>query len=155
MDNNTSDAVMIRCSNCLVLNRVPQDKLLSKPVCGKCKTVLKFPRQPIWAKSENFDRAISHWPETLLVVFTAPVCLFCKIVKPVVDDLARKNAGRLKVMTVDTETDADLAVRFNIEKTPTFIVYKNGVEVIRVDGAPKDKTDIVKWVENIIGFTSY
>jgi thioredoxin 2 len=155
MANNSTNSIMIRCYNCLVLNRVPPDKLLIKPVCGNCKTVLDFPRQPIWAKSESFDRAISHWPETLLLVFTAPVCLFCKIVEPVVDDLAREKAGKLKVMKVDTESDGDLTSRFKIEKTPTFIVYKNGVEIIRVDGAPKDKTDLVKWIENLIGFTNY
>ena len=148
-------SVIIRCYNCLVLNRIPQDKLVRKPVCGNCKTILEFPRQPVWAKSESFDRSIAHWPETLLVVFTAPVCLFCKIVDPVIVDLAREKAGMLKVMKVDIETDADLARRFKIEKTPTFIVYKNGEEIIRVDGAPKDKTDLVKWIENLLNFTSY
>jgi thioredoxin 2 len=147
--------VIIRCYNCLVLNRIPQEKLYLKPTCGNCKTVLEFPRQPVWAKNESFDRSIAHWPETLLVVFTAPVCLFCKIVEPAVADLARERAGKLKVMQVDIESDPDLSQRFKIEKTPTFIVYKNGKETIRVDGAPKDKTDLVKWVENLINFTSY
>ena len=149
------NSIMIRCYNCLVLNRVPNDKLLTKPACGSCKTILEFPRQPVWAKSESYDRAIAHWPETLLVVFTDPVCLYCRIVEPVVADLARGKAGKLKVMKVDTESETDLAQRFKIEKTPTFIVYKNGGEVIRVDGAPKDKTDLVKWIENLINFTSY
>ena len=116
---------------------------------------IEFPQQPVWAKSESYDRAIAHWPETLLVVFTDPVCLYCRIVEPVVADLARGKAGKLKVMKVDTESETDLAQRFKIEKTPTFIVYKNGGEVIRVDGAPKDKTDLVTWIENLITFTSY
>jgi len=138
-----------------MLNRVPHSKLFSKPVCGNCKTVLEFPRQPEWAKIESFDRAIAYWPETLLVEFTAPMSLYCKIVDPVVNNLAREKAGELKVLKVDTETDEQLAQRFKIEKTPTFIVYKNGVKVLRVDGAPKDKTDLVKWVENLINYTSY
>ena len=71
------------------------------------------------------------------------------------NNLAREKAGELKVLKVDTETDEQLAQRFKIEKTPTFIVYKNGVKVLRVDGAPKDKTDLVKWVENLINYTSY
>jgi hypothetical protein len=48
-----------------------------------------------------------------------------------------------------------LAQRFTITKTPTFIVYRNGVKIIRVDGAPKEKTDLVKWVDNLINYTSY
>jgi len=148
-------SVMIRCNNCLMLNRVPQEKLLSKPVCGNCKNILAFPLDPVWTKTENFDRAIAHWPETLLVVFMAPMCVYCKIVEPVVNDLALEKAGRLKVMKVDIESDPYLAQRFKIKKTPTFIVYKSGVEVLRVDGAPKEKTDIAKWIENLIDFTSY
>ncbi len=148
-------SVIIRCYNCLTLNRVPENKLLTKPFCGSCKTILEFPRQSMWIKGENFDRAVAHWPETLLVVFTAPLCLFCKITDPVVENLAREKIGKLKVLKVDIESDIELASRFKIEKTPTFIVYKNGKEIIRVDGAPKDKTDLVKWVENLINFTSY
>lgn len=147
--------LLIRCYNCLMLNRVPQDKLLTKPTCGNCKTVLEFPNKPVWAKSDSFDRSVAHWPETLVVVFTAPMCVYCRIVDPVIFDLARKRAGQLKIMKVDTELDAQLKDRFNVEKTPTFIVYKNGAKILRVDGAPKEKTDITKWVENIIDFTSY
>jgi thioredoxin-like negative regulator of GroEL len=83
------------------------------------------------------------------------MCVYCRIVDPVIFDLARKRAGQLKIMKVDTELDAQLKDRFNVEKTPTFIVYKNGAKILRVDGAPKEKTDITKWVENIIDFTSY
>ncbi|HUK99494.1 MAG TPA: thioredoxin domain-containing protein [Nitrospirota bacterium] len=146
---------LIRCYNCLMLNRVPQNKLFTNPVCGNCKTTLEFPQQPVWAKIDSFDRLVAHWPETLLVVFTSPLCVYCKIVDPVLQDLSWKKAGQLKVMKVDTESDFNLAERFKIEKTPTFIVYKNGEKILRVDGAPKDKTDIVKWVGNIIDFTSY
>jgi thioredoxin-like negative regulator of GroEL len=131
------------------------DKLLLKPVCGNCKTVLEFPRQPLWAKNESFDRAVAHWPETLLVIFVDPVCLFCKIANPLIEDLAREKAGKLKIMKVDIETETDMAQRFKIVKTPTFIVYKNAKEVLRVDGPPKEKTDLVKWIENLIDFTSY
>jgi thioredoxin 2 len=87
-------SVIIRCANCLALNRVPQEKLLSKSICGSCKGLLEFPRQPLWAKRENYDFAVANWPETLLVVFTAPMCVYCKIVDPVITDLARQRAGK-------------------------------------------------------------
>ena len=148
------DSAIIRCTNCLILNRVPQPKLRSNPACGNCKENLDIPSQPIFAKAENIDRSIAHWAETLLLEFVAPVCLYCKIVAPVVSNLARERVGKLKVMKVDIETDSYLAQRFKIEKTPTFIVYRNGVQLIRVDGAPKEKTDLVKWVDNLINFSA-
>ena len=58
-------------------------------------------------------------------------------------------------MKVDIEANAYLAQRYKITQTPTFLIYRNAVEVLRVDGAPKEKTDLVKWVENLIGFSSY
>jgi thioredoxin 2 len=148
-------SVIVRCKNCLMLNRVLQGRLGSKPVCGNCKAVIEVPQEPVWAKAENFDREIAYWPETLLIVFTAPMCIHSKIIEPLVRDLAQKRTGKLKVMKVDVETDEYLAQRFAITKTPTFIVYRNAVEVIRVDGAPKDKTDLVTWIDNLMGFTSY
>ena len=146
---------VLRCYNCLTLNRVPQDKLLQKPVCGSCKTVLEFPNKPIWAKSDGFDRAVAYWPETLLVVFTTPLCMYSKIVDPVLNDLALRKAAKLKIMKVDIEKDRYLEQRFKIEKTPTFIIFKNGVKIIRVDGAPKDKNDLVRWIDNLIDHTYY
>ncbi len=146
---------IIRCDTCRQLNRVSLEKLASKPLCGTCKSVLDIPQEPVWAKPETFDRVLATWPETLLVEFTAASSVFSRIVDPLVSNLAREKAGKLKVMKVDIDTNAYLAERFKIEKIPTFIVYKNGVEIIRVDGAPKEKTDLVKWVENIINFKSY
>lgn len=150
----TDVKVMIRCGSCLALNRVPQSKLESKPVCGSCKSILDFPREPLAAKTEHYDFSTSNWPETLLVAFTAPMCIYCKIVDPLLADLARERAGLLKVMKVDIELDVLLARRFKIEKTPTFIVYKNGEQILRVDGAPKDKSDLVTWINNLIGYKS-
>ncbi|HTG01218.1 MAG TPA: thioredoxin domain-containing protein [Nitrospirota bacterium] len=141
---------LIRCSNCLTLNRIPESKLGSKISCGNCKETLDIPRKPVYVKQDNFDRAVAHWAETLLVEFVAPFCVYCKIFDPVVKKLAEERAGRLKVMQVDIESDAYLAQRFKITKTPTFIVYRNGTELIRVDGPPKDKIDLVKWIDNLI-----
>jgi thioredoxin 2 len=147
-------SAIIRCINCLTLNRVPQTKLKGTPACGNCKETLHIPSEPTFAKQGSLDRSIAHWAETLLLEFTAPMCLYCKILDPLVNSMARDRMGKLKVIKVDIESDAYLAERFKIEKTPTFIVYRNGVELIRVDGAPKEKTDLVKWVDNLINFSA-
>jgi thioredoxin 2 len=151
----SDNPVLLRCGSCNQLNRVPSAKIGSRPLCGSCKTVIEIPREPVWVKNENFDRMVAQWPETLLAVFTAPMCVYCKIFEPVLNTLAKERAGRLKVLKIDTETDNNLAQLHKIKKTPTFIVYKNAVELIRVDGPPKDKADLVTWIDNLIGFTSY
>jgi len=151
----SDDAALIRCNACLVMNRVPLTRLANRPLCGNCKKGLDIPREPVWAKAESFDLAIAGWPETVLVVFTAALCIHCKIIGPVINDLARDRAGKLKVMKVDVDTDEYLPQPFSITKTPTILVFRNGVELIRVDGPPKNKTDISQWVVNLINFKSY
>ena len=150
-----SSSVLVRCSECLVLNRVPQQKLMERPVCGKCKAGLEVPTEPVFVRADAFDRTVTNWPETLLVVFTRQMCLHCKIIDPVLKELARDRAGKLKILTVDTELDPSLVQRFNVERTPTFVVYKGGQDVLRFDGPPKEKSELIKWVDNMIAFTSY
>jgi thioredoxin 2 len=147
--------ITVRCGNCLTLNRVPQDRLGSGPRCGSCKSVIEVPRQPVQGKAANFDRDVSYWPETLLVMFWSPWCLYCKIYEPLVAELAREKAGLLKVLKIDTEAEAYLAKRLTVEKTPTFLVYKNGVFAVRMDGAPKEKSDFQSWIDNLLNYTSY
>ena len=151
------DSAIFRCDVCRQLNRIALDRLKEedKLRCGTCKSDFDIPREPVWAKRGTFDRVVANWPETLLVEFIASTCVHCKITDPVVNKLASEKAGKLKVLKIDTEADDYLTQRFKVEKTPTFILFKNGVELYRVDGAPKEKTDLVTWVDNIINFTSY
>jgi thioredoxin 2 len=134
---------------------VPQDKIGSGPRCGSCKNVIEVPRQPIQAKAASFDRDVSYWPETLLVMFGSPWCLYCKIYDPMVAELASDKAGLLKVLKVDTETESYLTQRLKVTKTPTFLVYKNGVFAVRMDGAPKEKSEFLTWINNLLNYTSY
>lgn len=147
--------LIIRCANCLGLNRVPQEKLGSGPRCGSCKTVLEVPRQPLPATAASFDREVAYWPETLLIFFWSSWCLYCKIYEPLVAELIAKKPGKLKVLKVDIEAETYLTQRFTVAKTPTFLVYKNGVFAVRMDGAPKDKSEFLTWIENLLNYTSY
>jgi thioredoxin 2 len=142
--------VIIRCGSCRTLNRVPSDKLKNNPVCGQCKTPLQFPRVPINATAATFEREIFDWPEFVLLEFWAKWCGFCRMVEPVVNDLASWNAGRLKIVRVDVDAEPSLARRFMVKATPTFVVYKNGTQIARMDGAPKEKIELVQWVDQIL-----
>jgi thioredoxin 2 len=147
--------ITVRCGNCLTLNRVPEEKVGSGPRCGSCKSVIDMPRQPVPGRSESFDRDVAYWPETLLVMFWSPWCLYCKIYDPLVAELAREKAGQLKVLKIEIEAESYLAQRLTVEKTPTFLVYKNGVFAVRMDGAPKDKSEFQTWITNLLKYTSY
>ena len=145
-----SSSVILRCPSCRTLNRVPADKLASGPICGSCKAGLRFPSAPLNATTASFDREVNDWPETLLIEFWSVTCGYCQMVAPVVNDIARWKAGRLKVIKVDVQSELPLAQRFQAMATPTFIVLRNGQPLARIDGAPKEKIDLVRWVDQFL-----
>ena len=66
------------------------------------------------------------------------------------NDLASWRAGRLKVVRVDVDAEPDLAKRFTVKATPTFILFKNGAQIARMDGAPKEKLELVQWIDQFV-----
>ncbi len=145
-----SDTVLLRCQSCRTLNRVPLDRLAGRPVCGQCKTPLQFPARPVTATAATYDREVNDWPEFVLAEFWAKWCGYCRMVEPVVNDLAGWKAGRLKVLKVDVDAEPALAQRFAVKATPTFILYRNGQQIGRLDGAPKEKLELVQWVDQLL-----
>lgn len=146
----TSEPVLLRCTSCRTLNRVPADKLSARPVCGNCKTPLEFPRFPVTATAATFDHEVFDWPEYALVEFWAKWCGYCRVIEPVVNDLASWRAGRLKVIRIDIDLEPDLGRRYVVRATPTFILFKNGTQIGRMDGAPKEKIHLVQWVDQYL-----
>ncbi len=143
-------SVILRCSSCRTLNRVPAARLSAGPRCGRCKTPLEFPRFPVEATGADFDREVFDWPEYALIEFWAKWCGYCRLIEPVLNDLASWRAGRLKVIRLDIDREPDLARRFMVKATPTLILLKNGTQLARMDGAPKEKLQLVQWVDQFM-----
>ena len=143
----SESSFLIRCRSCRTLNRVPSDKLESHPVCGQCKQPLAVPHSPLNVTAAAYDREVNDWPEYVLVEFWAKWCGYCRMVEPVVNDLAAGRAGQLKVLKADVDAEPDLARRFTVKATPTFMLYRNGRLLGRMDGAPKEKIELVQWLD--------
>ena len=143
-------AVILRCGACRTLNRVPFEKRKDRPLCGQCKTALAAPEAPVPATSSSVDKEIFEWPEYVLLEFWAKWCGFCRMVEPVVNDLAAWRSGLLKIVKVDIDAEPALARRFTVRATPTFILFRNGVQVARMDGAPKEKIELVQWIDQLV-----
>jgi thioredoxin len=76
---------------------------------------------------ENFDETISSG--TCLVDFWADWCGPCRMVAPVIDALAEKYEGEVKVCKVNVDEEEELAVRFGIMTIPSILLFKDGKEV--------------------------
>ena len=145
-----NDSALLRCKTCNALNRVPAKRLRSNPICGKCKALLDFPFQAMNATSASFDQELSSWFETVLVVFWDKQSALFKTMDPAVADIAFSRAGRLKVLKVDMDAEQDLAKRFSVQASPTFIALQNAKQLGRMDGVPKASAELVKWMEQFL-----
>lgn len=88
----------------------------------------------------NFDETINNAQKPVLVDFWASWCGPCRMLSPIVEDLADQMADVLDVCKVNVEENQDLAVRFQVMSIPTLMLFKDGKAVHTVVGAvPRDR----------------
>ncbi len=87
----------------------------------------------------NFEAEVINSDIPVLVDFYADWCGPCKMMMPVVEKLAEKYDGKVKVGKVNSDEENDLAARYNIMSIPSFLIFKNGEVVNSAMGAmPSD-----------------
>ncbi|MCA8997344.1 MAG: thioredoxin [Planctomycetaceae bacterium] len=84
----------------------------------------------------NFRSEVLNSSQPVLVDCFAQWCGPCRMLSPVLDQLAGEFAGRAKVVKVDVDQSLNLARALHVEAMPTLILFQNGREIDRVVGAP-------------------
>jgi thioredoxin 1 len=98
-----------------------------------------MPSHPIKVTDENFTEVIESYP-LVLVDFWAEWCHPCRIIAPVVEELAREYKGKLVCAKLNVDENKNTAVQFQILSIPTLLLFKDGKLVDKIVGAmPKSK----------------
>lgn len=90
--------------------------------------------------SENFEKEVLKEEKPILIDFWAAWCGPCKMMGPVVEQIAEDTRDTAKICKLNIDEELNLATKYNVMSIPTFILLKNGKEVERMIGAmPKEE----------------
>ena len=92
----------------------------------------------------EFEEKVIREELPVLVDFWAPWCAPCKMIAPVLDDLAATYAGRLKILKVNVDENQELAGRYQIMGIPSLLLFKDGAQVDSFVGVVPKQTLVNK-----------
>ncbi len=144
-----TDKMMFKCAACGAMNRVDERRLTAQPVCGRCGKPLTVSSKPVHVGAAEFQKEVLDWPGTVLVDFWAPWCGPCRAVAPILEDLAARRSGSLKIVKVNTDENAELASRFGIYSIPTLILFDRGNQINQIAGA-MPRSQLEAWIDSSV-----
>ncbi len=96
--------------------------------------------KPIELTDSTFEQLVEKSQGLVLVDFWAEWCGPCKMIAPIVEQIAMENEGKLKVGKLDVDSNTATAMRFGVMSIPTLILFKDGKPVERIVGyRPKEQ----------------
>ena len=131
---------VVDCRNCGARNRVDEARLAtSEARCGRCGERLAAVGQdsrPVTITDQTFEREVLQASgRPVLVDCWAPWCGPCRMVGPIMDQLAAESAGRYRIAKLNVDDNPQTASRFNITSIPTMLLFKDGKLIDRLIGA--------------------
>ena len=97
----------------------------------------------------SFDGDVLQSDTPALVDFWAEWCGHCKLIAPILNEVADEYVGKIKICKVDVDSNPETAAKFNVRGIPTLLVFKNGaVEATKVGAL--SKTQLTDFVDGLI-----
>ena len=97
----------------------------------------------------NFEEIVMKSDKPVLVDFWAPWCGPCKMIAPILNEIADEYAGKMRICKVDVDSNPETAAKFNVRGIPTLLVFKNGaVEATKVGAL--SKVQLTEFVNGLV-----
>ncbi|MFN2455787.1 MAG: thioredoxin [Pyrinomonadaceae bacterium] len=140
---------IMACANCGAKNRVDESAVQQRgkqPVCGKCGTLLDMKANAVGGVETGTPRIVTdagfarevlgeQGGRPVLVDMWAAWCAPCRMIAPVLEQLAAEANGRYVIAKMNVDENPQTAARFSVQSIPTLLVFKNGALVDRLVGA--------------------
>ncbi len=140
-----TDSIIIKCAKCGVKNRIPKIRLNDRPNCGRCHARLPEIQafdSPVIVSDNNFNDEIISSPVPVLLDCWAPWCGPCRTIGPIIDQLAKEFADKVKFAKLNVDENPATSAKYNIMSIPTMLLFKDGKVVNSLVGAlPKAEVE--------------
>ena len=105
--------------------------------------------KPTTVSDSNFESAVLKAEGPVLVDFWAEWCGPCKMIAPLLEDLAADQAGKLTVAKVNVDENPQAPMKYGVRSIPTMILFKGGqVAATKIGALPKSK--LYEWVDSVL-----
>ncbi len=103
----------------------------------------------VYLSDESFEADVLQADGPVLVDYWAEWCGPCKMIAPILSEVADEYAGKIKICKVDVDSNPETAAKFNVRGIPTLLVFKNGtVEATKVGAL--SKSQLVEFVDGLV-----
>ena len=136
---------IVVCSHCGAKNRIDETRLAtSEAKCGRCGEKLEgiavsyneLDSKPINITDQTFEREVLQTTgRPVLVDCWAPWCPPCRMIAPLLDQLAAESNGSYRIAKVNVDENPQVSSRFQISSIPTMLIFKDGKLIDRLIGA--------------------
>ncbi len=99
---------------------------------------------------DNYETEVLQVKETVMVDFWGPQCRPCLALMPAVDELEQEYTGKIKITKLNAAENRMLCAKLRVMGLPTYLFYKDGVEIKRLTGEKLTKNDLVEAIKAAI-----
>ena len=143
-------SIIVKCISCGAKNRIREELLSKKVLCGNCETQLPIDNisRIVVLTDQNFESFILNAPKPVLVEFWAEWSPPCKTIIPIMEEFSKMYPSII-VAKIDTEKNKITPRRFDIYSIPTQVLFENGKELKFLTGTfttEKLESELKEWI---------